>query len=299
MSNNTSRLDGLIAPNLTPFNNDLSVAADLYVSHAQALLDQGCASLAPFGTTGEALSIGVDERKAGLASLVGSGIDPSQLMPGTGLTNIPDTVELTRHAMDLGCRAVLVLPPFYFKDPADNGVLAYFEALIESVGPSVRVFLYHIPQIAGVGFTPELVARIKTTFPDQVVGIKDSSGDWNNTRQLFQIDDLVVYPGSELALMDALALDGPGCISATANINAPAIIDVIDKHHSGASDVQASHDAVAARRLVFQGYAPIPAQKYLLAESSRDDRWLNVRPPLLSLSDEAGAELKADLSNLA
>ncbi len=298
MSATTATLSGLIAPNLTPFNDDLTIATDLYLSHARNLLDQGCAALAPFGTTGEALSVGIDERKATLAALVANGIDPQKLVPGTGLTNLPDTVELTSHAMDLGCRAILVLPPFYFKDPADDGLLQYFGRLIDAVGPTVRVLLYHIPQIAGVGFAPGLVARIKAAFPDQIVGIKDSSGDWTNTSQLFEIDDLDVYPGSELALLDALKLGGPGCISATANLNAEAIIDVIAHHAVADGSAQARHAEVTARRLVFQSYAPIPAQKYLLANSSGDPRWHNVRPPLLPLSEEEGMKLVEDLARL-
>ena len=117
---------GVVAPILTPFNDDLTIATDLYVELARRLFDDGCAGLAPFGTTGEALSVGIDERIAMLDKLVGAGVDPAKMIPGTGLTNLPDTVKLTRHAVDAGCAGAMVLPPFYFKNVADEGLYTYF-----------------------------------------------------------------------------------------------------------------------------------------------------------------------------
>lgn len=293
---NRHSVPGVIAPNLTPFNDDLSVATDLYVGHAHDLLDEGCAGLAPFGTTGEALSVGIDERKASLEALVASGIDPEVLVPGTGLTNLVDTLSLSRHAMDLGCRAVMTLPPFYVKGPSDQGLFDYFETLINRAGPSIELFLYHIPQIAGVGFSHGLVRKLKAVFPGQIVGIKDSTGDWANTEPLFEIDGLLVYPGSELPLMDSLALGGLGCISATANTNGAAIAEVIRSERSGAHGEAARHHAQVARvRRLFDEYPLIASQKWLLAHRTGDSRWANVRPPLTKLSDQAGEVLKARL----
>ena len=287
---------GLLAPILTPFNDDLSVADDLYVAHAQSLMEQGCGGLVPFGTTGEALSVGIDERQRALEALVDGGVLAERLIPGTGLTNLPDTMRLTRHAIELGCAGTLVLPPFYYKDPADDGLVAHLSKLVESVGGPI--FLYHIPQVAGVGFPVDVVRRLRDAFPEQVVGIKDSSGDWDNTRQLFDIEGLDVFPGSELWLLDALKLGGPGCITATANLNAKAIVEVIDLYRDG--DLAAAsdrHEEVVAKRRVFADYAPIPAQKFLLAESTGDSRWANLRPPLTPISAERGRELQRQLGN--
>jgi 4-hydroxy-tetrahydrodipicolinate synthase len=293
---NRHSVPGVIAPNLTPFNDDLSVATDLYVRHAHDLLDEGCVGLAPFGTTGEALSVGIDERKSSLEALVASGIDPEVLVPGTGLTNLVDTVSLSRHAMDLGCRAVMTLPPFYIKSPSDQGLFDYFEALIHRAGPSIELFLYHIPQVAGVGFSHDLVRQLKTRFPEQVIGIKDSTGDWANTAELFEIDELLVYPGSELPLMDSLALGGLGCISATANTNGGAIAEVITSENSEAHDEAGRlHAQVAAVRRLFDEYPLIASQKWLLARRTGDPRWANVRPPLTKLSDQVGEVLDARL----
>ena len=283
---------GLIAPILTPFNDDLSVAASLYAAHAKRLLNQGCAGIAPFGTTGEALSVGIDERIAAIQDLIDSGIDPARIIPGTGLSNIADTARLSRACLDLGCAGVLTLPPFYYKSVTEDGIYRHFVQLIAAIGPDARIYLYHIPPIAIVGVPPTLAARLHADFPDQVIGIKDSSGDWDNTQALLNIDGMIVYPGSELPLLDALKLGAPGCITATANINARDIVRVLDLYTKGdIGDAEALHEKVKRFRLLMQEYNPIPAQKRLLAIATDDARWANVRPPLTAMSEESGREL--------
>ncbi len=286
-------MNGVLAPLLTPFNNDLSIATDLYVEHAQRLMRDGCAGLVPFGTTGEALSVGIDERIDAVRALIDGGIDAACLVPGTGVSNFTDTARLSRACLDMGCAAVMVLPPFYYKTVSDDGLFHYFAELIERIGPGARIYLYHIPPIAMVGVSWQLAARLHAAFPGQIVGIKDSSGDWDNTRALLGIDGLVVYPGSELPLIEALELGAAGCISATANTNAAAIAAVIGAHSNG--DVERAkelHRDVARYRQAIEGkHAPIPAQKRLLAIGSGDARWANVRPPLTAMSEEVGTAL--------
>ena len=284
---------GIIAPILTPFDDDLSVATGLYVAHAKWLIEQGCAGIAPFGTTGEALSVGIDERIDAIQALIDSGIDPLRLIPGTGLSNVADTARLSRACLDMGCAGVMTLPPFYFKDVSEDGLFNYFEQLISAIGPHARIYLYHIPPIAIVGVPPTLASRLHMEFPEQVVGIKDSSGDWSNTRALLDIDGMVVYPGSELPLLEALKLGAPGCITATANVNAGAIARVMDLYDQGDVAAQALHETVKRLRLTLQEYSPIPAQKRLLAIATGDARWANVRPPLTAMSDATGRELVA------
>lgn len=298
LTRSVNALKGIIAPALTPFNDDLSVAEDLYIAHAKWLLDDGCVGLAPFGTTGEALSVGMDERNHILEKLVDEGIDPAKLIPGTGLTNLPDTVKLTRKAVDLGCAGAMILPPFYFKNVADDGLFAYFAKLIEMVDrDALRIYLYHIPQVAGVGIPVDVVRRLREAFPQQIVGIKDSSGVWENTEALLQIKDLIVYPGAELPLIEALDLGSPGCISATANLNAAGIAEVIRAYHAGDRDKAVQlHEDVKKFRLTMQEYAPIPAQKRLLA-GWVDKRWANVRPPFLAMSEADGQALAARLKD--
>lgn len=296
------KIRGVIAPILTPFNDDLSVANGLYVAHAQWLLEQGCAGIAPFGTTGEALSVGIDERIAAIRALIDGGIDPARMIPGTGLSNVADTARLSRACIDMGCAAVMTLPPFYYKDISEDGLYGYFEQLILAIGSDARIYLYHIPPIAIIGIPPSLVARLHADFPEQIVGIKDSSGDWDNTRALFDIEGMIVYPGSELPLLDALELGGPGCITATANVNAGDIARVINLFDQGdIAAAQVLHESVKRFRLALQEYAPIPAQKRLLAIGTGDARWANVRPPLTAMSEGEGRELAAlvgDIPNL-
>ncbi len=285
---------GVLAPILTPFADDLSVAHDLFIAHARHLLSTGCAGLAPFGTTGEALSVGIHERIAALDRLIDAGVDPQRLIPGTGLTNLPDTITLTRHAVERGCAGALVLPPFYFKNVPDDGLFAYFARLIEGIpSANLRIYLYHIPPVSQVGFPIDLVRRLRAAFPAQVVGIKDSSGDWSNTRRLLtEVPGLVVYPGSELPLLDALSLGAAGCITATANINATALAEVVSLYQQGReAEAKQRHEAVKAVRLLVQEHGPIPAQKHVLAAWSGDERWRHVRPPLLPLADAAGRQL--------
>lgn len=287
---------GVIAPILTPFNDDLSVARDLYVAHAKWLFEQGCVGIAPFGTTGEALSVGIDERIAAIRALVDGGIDPARMIPGTGLSNVADTARLSRACLDMGCTAVMTLPPFYYKGVTDDGLYDYFRQLILAIGPDARIYLYHIPPIAIVGVPPALAARLHREFPEQIVGIKDSSGDWANTRALLDIDGLIVYPGSELPLIDALENGAPGCISATANLNAGDIAGVVDRYDRG--DISAArelHETVRLFRQLVDDYSPIPAQKRLLAMATDDPRWANVRPPLTAMSVEQGRELAGRL----
>ena len=287
---------GVVAPILTPFNDDLSIATDLYVELARRLFDEGCAGLAPFGTTGEALSVGIDERIDALDALINGGVDPARMIPGTGLSNVADTARLSRACLDRGCAAVMTLPPCYYKGVSEDGIYRHFAQLIDKIGDDARIFLYHIPPIAIVGIPPTLAARLHADFPGQVVGIKDSSGDWDNTRRLFDIDGLIVYPGSELPLIDALDLGGPGCISATANINMREIAKVVDLYDAGNLDAaRAQQQAISKTRLAIQDFGPIPAQKRLLAIETGDARWANVRPPLEALSETRGDELLAAL----
>ena len=289
-------LRGVIVPILTPFNDDLSVATDLYVGHAKKLFEQGCAGIAPFGTTGEALSVGIDERIAAIRALVDAGIDPARMVAGTGLSNVKDTARLSRACLDLGCAGVMTLPPFYYKAVTEEGLYRYFEGLLAEIGSDARVYLYHIPPIAIVGIPPTLAARLHAAFPDNVVGIKDSSGDWSNTQALLDIEGLIVYPGSEMPLIDALELGAPGCISATANLNAHAIAEVVTLYDGGdLGGARAAHANVRRFREALEQQGPIPAQKRLLAIATGDARWANVRPPLMAMSEPEGQVLADEL----
>jgi 4-hydroxy-tetrahydrodipicolinate synthase len=190
----------------------------------------------------------------------------------------------------------MTLPPFYYKGVSEEGLYRHFVAVLEAIGPDARIYLYHIPPIAVVGIPVTLAARLHSEFPEHFVGIKDSSGEWDNTRALLNVDGLIVYPGSELPLMEALELGAPGCISATANLNGGAIATCIGAYFDGDPDTARElHQDVKRFRELVQDYAPIPAQKRLLALMTGDARWANVRPPLTEMSQEQGEELLGTL----
>ena len=292
-------IKGLISPILSPFDDNLIFNQEMYNELAKDLLSTGCSGLAPFGTTGEALSVSNDERMQALENLINSGVSPGKLIPGTGLCNFPDTVKISRHAIELGCKGVMTLPAFYFKDVTDEGLFQYYERLIDEINhPNLKIYLYHIPQVSGVGLSIPLVKKLRSTYPDVIVGIKDSSGVWENTEQLLSIDGLIVYPGAELPVIDAIKLGGPGCISATANFNPTNIAKVIELSHDEKWDqAEEVHKDVKEVRYLFQDYSAIPAQKAMLAIKYKDERWKNIRPPLVQISEQRSRELADKLRN--
>lgn len=294
MTHNPPR--GVIAPVFTPFEDDGSIATDLFVDHALSLMDEGCAALAPFGTTGEALSVGIDERIEALAALIAAGADPARLIPGTGLTSLADTMRLSRACMELGCAGVMALPPFYYKNVPDDGLYAYFARLATALGEA-PIYLYHIPQVAGVGMPAAVVRRLFADFAN-IVGIKDSSGDWANTEALLGIEGLTVYPSAESALDKALPLGAPGCITATANLNAAAIARLIAAWDEDPAQAAALQPDVTAFRKAVQAHPLIEAQKQVKALVSGEPRWANVRPPLMTYEPAKGEALARELGLL-
>lgn len=284
-------LQGVMAPLLSPFNVDFSFNTALYVAHAHWLLQQGVHQLTPFGTTGEALSVSIAGRMRATEALVDGGVAATRLMPGVGLCNLAESVTLARHAVQLGCAAVMVLPPFFYRHAADEGLYRYFANLVEVIAePSIQICLYHIPPLAGVGFSPALTARLVRDFPANIVAYKDSSGDFAHTEAIrAAAPDLAVFPGSEVFLVAGLAAGCAGCISATANVNAAALRAVYDCVRTGADGGVAAVRMHEFRRIIEKN-ALIPAMKGLLADA-RDHRWRQVRPPLLPATTSQTADL--------
>lgn len=285
---------GVIAPVLTPFGEDGAPDLDRFVEHCEWLMEDGCTALAPFGTTSEGNSVGLDERMEMLEELVDAGIDPKKLMPGTGTCSLADAIALTEHAVDLGVGGVLMLPPFYYKNPSEEGLFRYFAEVIEEIGDdALRVYLYHIPPIAQVGFSLPLIKRLKDEFPSTVVGLKDSSGDWSNTKAILDaFPGFEVFPGSETFLLDGLRNGAAGCISASANVAAKSIRRVFD--HWQGPDAESLQAETSALRKSIQSYPMIPVLKGIIAHYRDDPTWADVRPPLVEMTaDEIAAATKA------
>ena len=291
-----SRITGVLSPVVTPFNADYSPDAERFVRQCRWLVANHV-GLAVFGTNSEANSIAVDERIDMLERLVAGGVDPARMMPGTGCCALVDSVRLTAHAVKLGCAGVLMLPPFYYKGVSDEGLYRNFAEVVERVGDArLQIYLYHIPQVSQVPISLKLIERLLKDYPTNIAGVKDSSGDWNNTKAMldqFSANGFDVFAGSESFLLANMRNGGKGCISATANVNPAAIHSLYAQWRSKDADaLQASLDAI---RLVFQKYPMIPALKQAIAHWSGDAGWAKVRPPLVELTAEQSAALITDL----
>jgi 4-hydroxy-tetrahydrodipicolinate synthase len=279
------RIRGVLSPVVTPFNEDLSPDSERFIAQCRWMLTQNC-GLAVFGTNSEANSLSVNERIALLDSLVAADVDPSRMMPGTGCCALTDTVRLTEHAVKAGCAGVLMLPPFYYKDVSEEGLYRSFSEVVERVGDArLRIYLYHIPPVAVVGITPGLVERLLKKYPTAIAGMKDSSGDWTNTKvflDAFAKSGFDIFPGSESFLLAGLKNGGAGCISATANVN-PAAIDKLYREWKK-PDADLQQEALNVVRKTVGQYVMIPALKAVVAHFANDPTWATVRPPLTELT---------------
>ncbi len=291
----SERMSGVLCPVITPFDQRLRPDPDRLIRQCQWLLSQNV-GLAVFGTNSEANSLSIEEKITLLDRLVEAGIDTNRMMPGTGCCALTETVKLTRHAVKLGCAGTLMLPPFYYKGVSDDGLFASFAEVIERVGSSsLRVYLYHIPPVSQVGISLDLIDRLVKAYPDTVVGVKDSSGDWDNTNAMLQRrwDDFRVFAGAETFLLQNMRGGGAGCISATANIN-PAAIDRLcqEWQSTQAEGLQKELDEI---RETAMAYPMIPALKATVAHFSNDAQWRTVRPPLVALADDQSSALVTSL----
>ena len=288
----TGRIRGVLSPVVTPFRADLSPDPERFARQCRWLTSQRV-GLAVFGTNSEANSLSVDEKIDLLDRLVGDGLDPARMMPGTGHCALPDSVRLTAHAVKVGCGGVLMLPPFYYKGVSEEGLFRSFAEVIERVGDArLRVYLYHIPPVAQVPITLGLVERLLKAYPRQTAGMKDSGGDWRNTQAFldaFGPGGFDVFPGAETFLLQGMRHGGAGCISATANVNPAAIATLYDTWQ--ASDADAQQARLDEIRGIFAKFPMIPALKAAVAHWSGDPAWTTVRPPLVALAPEQRGEL--------
>ena len=307
-----ARIRGVLAPVVIPFGADLAPDQERFIRHCRWLLSQN-SGLAPFGTTSEANSISTDERISLLDALVAAGIDPSRMMPGTGCCSMTETVALTTHAVRHGCAGVLMLPPFYYKDITEEGLYRYFSEVVQRVGDArLRIYLYHIPPVAIVGITPGLVERLLKAYPNAIAGIKDSSGDWNNTRAFLDAfadtahparTEFDVFVGSESFLLANMRNGGAGTISATANVNPAAIYELYTVASAVSADIdpELQQARLNVVREVFSSRkfpSMIAALKCAIAIYANDLQWARTRPPLIELTTEQAKLLGAELKRI-
>lgn len=280
---------GLSAALAMPFTADGAIDYPRLAAHAGWCLANGCDSVTAFGTTGEGASMGPSERDRVLGALASAGIGGRRVVGGVAAASAEEAADQARVALDFGCRALLLPPPFYFKGVGDEGLFGWFAAVFERLGPQARdVILYNIPSVTQVPLSVPLVARLADAFPEVVLGVKDSSGDWPYTERLLAArGGLAILVGDERHLAHAVRLGGAGAISGLANLMPAALrrlaIDGVDD-----ARVVRLVDRILALPV-------IPAIKALLADRTGEVGWLNVRPPLVPLAAGDVAPLKAFL----
>jgi 4-hydroxy-tetrahydrodipicolinate synthase len=308
----TNRIRGVLAPVVTPFRRDLSPDPERFIAHCKWLVAQNC-GLAVFGTNSEANSLAVEERQELLDALVAAGVDSSRMMPGTGCCSMTETVNLTASAVQHGCAGVLMLPPFYYKDVTEEGLYRYFSEVVQRVAdPRLKIYLYHIPPVAIVGITPKLVERLLNDYPKTIAGMKDSSGDWNQTRTFLDAfankanpaRTFDVFVGSETFLLANMRNGGAGTISATANVNPAAIHQLFvearaDEAKKRSGELEKQQEKLNVVRAVFARQNPmIAALKQAIAIYRNDPDWARVRPTLVELTRDQARVLQAELEKI-
>lgn len=284
-----ARLSGVIAAVLTPFTQNFEPDQDALAIHITDLLAQGCSKASIFGTTGEASSVSCESRIKALDGICERGVDPNALVPGTGSAALSDAVRLTRHAARTGAAAILVAPPYYYPDPPFNGLLAYFKTIARvAADGGVPVILYNYPRMTKIPITLGLITELRAEFGNVIAGIKDSSGDWKQTKDFLDIGDgFDVLPGSETMLPKAVPLGSIGTITGYANIAAPSIRAALDEILTTGKDGPAQQHAWALNQVIGRN-SIIECQKMLLARRSGNPSWNRLIPPLRRLSKEKG-----------
>ena len=285
MTHPTPLPKGVFAAALTPLNRDLAPDHDAFILHGKALLAGGCDGLGVLGSTGEANSLPLAQRRALLESAA-TELPREQLLMGTGACALADTVEMTRASVAAGIFNVLVLPPFYYKPVTEDGVFAFFSQLIDSVADDrLRVFLYNFPQLTGFAFSTRLIERLYDRHGAIIAGAKDSSGDWESMRSLCGcVPGFAAYAGTEKFLLDILDEGGAGCITATANLTAAACQSVFRAWTDGERAAAERHQSrLTEIRLAMQRFPLVPLQKALLRHRTGDDIWERMLPPFMRL----------------
>ncbi|MCC6192872.1 MAG: dihydrodipicolinate synthase family protein [Burkholderiales bacterium] len=282
-------IQGLWCATLTPVTERGAIDHRRFAAHAHHLFAQGVDGIAPFGTTGEGQSFSVAERREGLDALLAAGVPAARIVVGTGCASLAETIELTRHAVGAGCTGCLVLPPFFWKEPADDGLFAWYARLVEGVADArLRIVLYHLPQVSAVPLSVDFVARLAAAFPGIVAGIKDSEGKWEHTQALLtRVPQLTVVIGHEPDLPRLMRAGGAGTICGVANVY-PGLVRALLSPGVAASD-----EARIAKFIEILFSVPFLAGfKCMLADRSGDDGWRNLRPPLLPLTADQQRKLR-------
>ncbi len=284
---------GLSCALTTPFLADGGIDQDRLTTHARNCLSEGCSSVTLFGTTGEGASLGFAERAETIAAFRKAGFDARRsLVGGVASSSLPDAIEQCRQLYEADFKAVLLAPPFYFKNPSDDGLFAWFEQLFNKLGGSARdIILYNIPSVTAVTLSVSLITRFRTAFPGVIAGVKDSSGDWPYTQKLLEAhSDLSILIGDERHLAHGVRLGAEGAISGLANILAPRLLPLATQGVDNPA-ISKLVDAVLK-------YPVTPAVKVLVSAKYGDLHWRNARAPLAAIKAADAEQLLGVFSSL-
>jgi 4-hydroxy-tetrahydrodipicolinate synthase len=288
---NSDSLFGISAAVATPFDSQGEIDLQRLADHSKRLLTEGCSSLTYFGTTGEGPSISTAERHATLRAMVEAGIPGGKINVAVIVPALGDAIAEAKVGIEIGCNALLVAPPFYFKGQQDDGIFEWFSQLLNALGDACpKIILYHIPQVTAAPLSIDLIRRLKQAFPKQVYGVKDSSGDWENGRQLLEMKDLAIMLGDERLLGKASRLGGQGMISGVANFQAQSLARTLSTGNADPA-LNALVDTIVSHPV-------IPAVKIALAHYLGDEAWTRVRAPLLNLDTKQANDIVAGLNAL-
>ncbi|MEM9220987.1 MAG: dihydrodipicolinate synthase family protein [Pseudomonadota bacterium] len=293
---------GIYAAAVTPFHADGSVDQEKLIAYCRYLLSEGgCDGVAPTGTTGEGNSIAFGDRLALPSAFAKAGLPANRVVFGTGSSSIADAIKLTNASLEAGFNNVLILPPFYYKNQSDEGIYSAFAQLINDVGNGdLRIYLYHFPQMSLLPFSVELVLRLKRDFGQVIAGLKDSSGDFSQSKAFAEAtggvnDNFDVYPSSEAFVFDALAVGCAGIISGSTNAFANKVQAALAASNSEQDTAMA---AVKAARETAAKYPLMSAMKQVEAWRTGDESWTRMAPPLLPLTSQQKTQFKSDLAAL-
>lgn len=264
---------------LTPMHQDLTFNGEMLIRHCQTLLKAGSSGIALLGTTGEANSFSLEEKKQIIDTVVEAGVPADQLMVGTGSCAYTETIELTRHALAKGITDILLLPPFYYKQVNNQGLTNYFQRTIENIADDrMRIYLYHFPKMTGIQLSNELIEGLLKLYPEQIVGMKDSSGDLEHMLSVcHNFPGFKLFAGTEKYLLPVLQAGGAGCISATANVTIGKMAELLEAWQS--PEAEALQEALTEIRSAFDGLPFTAILKQYLAHQQHDPQWLPIRPP--------------------
>jgi len=294
----TKNAKGVYTATLTPLKEDLSFNPEMLVDHCHWLLASGADGIALLGTTGEANSFSMEEKKQIIDAVTAGGIPASQLMVGTGSCAYPETIELTSYALEKGINDILMLPPFYYKQVNDQGLYDYFDRVIDGISNEhLRIFLYHFPKMSGLDTSNALIEKLLHKYPNQIAGMKDSSGDLDHMQSICRhFPDLSLFAGTERYLLPVLRAGGVGCISATANATIRKVAKVYQSWQT--SEADSLQEALTAVRSAFEGLPFAAILKQYLAHYHNNKGWLPLRPPNSPVPEKAVNELVLELNRL-